>query len=299
MDTKNLVAQELIDKDDDLVDGKLNPFNKKNKLLNENNVQNILKKYGIYQNINDLLIYQIAMVHSSYSIPYINEVCSRDNVKVVPNPDGCVLLQNKSYERLEFLGDAVIENIIVSYLFNRYPDQPEGFMSFMKVNLVNRLMLSHLCRVIGLDEFLIISKTLEDKNNSRQEDKILCDIFEGFIGAMYKDFNTVNGNGYQITEKFLINLIEDEKTQIDFTELILNDTNYKDKFIKYNKNINKFTPQFNMLENIGQGADKIIKMQVIHPKTKKILGEGEGNTIKKAEQSACKDGLVKIGLLER
>lgn len=299
MDTKNIVAQELIDKDDDLVDGKLNPFNKKNKLLNENNVQNILKKYGIYQNINDLSNYQLAMVHSSYSIPYINEVCSRDNVKVVPNPDGCVLLQNESYERLEFLGDAVIENIIVSYLFNRYPDQPEGFMSFMKVNLVNRLMLSHLCRVICLDEFLIISKTLEDKNNSRQEDKILCDIFEGFIGAIYKDFNTVNGNGYQITEKFLINLIEDEKTKIDFTELILNDTNYKDKFIKYNKNINKFTPQFNMLENIGQGADKIIKMQVVHPKTNKILGEGEGNTIKKAEQSACKDGLVKIGLLER
>ena len=299
METKNLVSQELIDKDDNLVDGKLNPFNKKNKLLNENNVQNILKKYGIYQNIHNLSLYQMAMVHSSYSIPYINEVCSRDNVKVVPNPDGCVLLQNESYERLEFLGDAVIENIIVSYLFNRYPDQPEGFMSFMKVNLVNRLMLSHLCRIIGLDEYLIISKTLEDKNNSRQEDKILCDIFEGFIGAIYKDFNMVNGNGYQITEKFLINLIEDERTKIDFTELILNDTNYKDKFIKYNKNINKFTPQFNILENLGQGADKLIKMQVIHPKTNKVLGEGEGNTIKKAEQSACKNGLVKLGLLEK
>jgi ribonuclease-3 len=295
----NQVAREVVDKDDELVDGKLNPFNKKNKLLTSNNVQNILKKYGIYHNIRNLSLYQTAMIHSSYSIPYINEVCSRDNVKVVPNPDGCVLLQNDSYERLEFLGDAVIENIIVSYLFKRYPNQPESFMSPMKMNLVNRLTLSQLARVIGLDEYLIISRTLEEKNNSREEDKILCDIFEAFIGAIYQDFNAINGQGYQVTEKFMLNLVEDEESGIDFTEFILNDVNYKTKYLKYMKNINKITPQIKIIEAIGVGATKNYKVQIVHPKTKTILGEGEENTHKKATQLACKDGLLRLGLLSK
>jgi ribonuclease III len=297
LDQNNLVARELIDKADDLVDGKLNPFNKNNKLITENKVQNILKKYGIYHNIRDLSLYQSAMVHKSYSIPYINEVCSRDNVKVIPNPDGYVLLQNDTYERLEFLGDAVIENIVVSYLFNRYPDQPEGFMSFMKVNLVNRMMLGHLTRILGLNEYLIISRTLDDIGYAREEDKILCDIFEAFIGAIYQDFNNINGQGYQYAEKFMISLLEDDNTMVDFTELILNDTNYKTKFVKYSGDINKFSPKLETLEIDGEGKDKKIKVRWYHPTTKETCGEGIGNTVKKAEQAAAKDALIRLGLL--
>lgn len=297
LEQNNLVARELIDKADDLVDGKLNPFNKNNVLITENKVQNILKKYGIYHNIKNLSLYQTAMIHKSYSIPYINEVCSRDNVKVVPNPDGCILLQNDNYDRLEFLGDAVIENIIVSYLFKRYPDQPEGFMSFMKVSLVNRLMLAHLTKKLGLDEYLIVSRTLDDIGNARKEDKILCDIFEAFVGALYCDFNNINGQGYQYAEQFMINLLEHESTEVDFTELILNDTNYKTKFVKYMRDINKFTPLFEIIETDGVGLDKVTKMRVVNPRTKEVLGMGEGNNNKKAEQATAKDALVRLGLL--
>lgn len=300
--TNNLVAHELIDKSDDIVNGKLNPFNKNNVMITENKVQNILKKYGIYHNIANISLYQTAMVHKSYTIPYINEVCSRDNVKVVPNPDGCVLLQNESYDRLEFLGDAVIENIVVSYLYNRYPDQPESFLSFMKVNLVNRMMLGHLTKITGLDEYLIISRTLDDVNKAREEDKILCDIFEGFIGAIYQDFNAINGQGYQYAEKFMITLLEDERSKVDFTELILNDTNFKEKFIRYNRNFNKFVPVFEMVainggDEEGEPVEKTVTVHALHPKTNDILGVGEGKTKKKAEQAAAKNGLVKLGLL--
>tara|TARA_B100001057_G_C22816312_1_gene937580 strand:+ start:899 stop:1861 length:963 start_codon:yes stop_codon:yes gene_type:complete len=316
----NLVAQELVDVPTNEITGLLNPFNKNNILFTTNKIQNILKKYGIYHEISNESLYQTAMVHNSYSIPHINEVCSRDNVKVVPNPDGVILLQPESYERLECLGDAVIENIILSYLFKRYPDQPEGFLSFMKVNLVNRIMLSHLSNTIGLKDYLIISKTLDDKQNARLEDKILCDIFEAFIGAIFIDFNNISGNGYQVAEKFMINVIEDQNTELDFTKLILNETNHKDKFIKYSKTINKFVPKFKILQygnnhdstnkdnsninkdndntnNNNNDANNNVEVEVVNPKTNEVLGKGNGKTIKKAEQEASRRALIKLGLL--
>jgi ribonuclease III len=295
----NNVAGELIDKPDEECDGILNPFNKKNVMITTNKIQNILKKYGIYHNIYNEKLYQEAMIHESYSIPKINEVCARDSVKVVKNPDGCILLQPASYDRLEFLGDAIIELVVVNYLYKRYPDQSEGFLSMMKVHLVNRMTLSHLTKVLELDNYLIISRTLEEMQNARQDVKILCDIFESFIGALFIDFDTVNGNGYQVVERFMISLIEDENSKIDFTEFVLNDTNYKDKLIKYHRNINKFIPTFNVISTSGIGSDKVVEVEVVHPKTSEILGKGKGISNKKAEQAASKNALLKLGLLSR
>ena len=91
---------------------RINPYNNKNKLVTKNDVQNILKKYGIFQNINNLEVYQEAFTHESYSLPHIEKVMERDNLKLADHLDGVVVLRPKSYERLEYLGDAVIETII-------------------------------------------------------------------------------------------------------------------------------------------------------------------------------------------
>ena len=305
MSNNNQVSYELVATPDEIVSGYLNPFNKVNKLFTKNAVQNILKKYGIFQNINNLDLYQDAMVHESYTIGKIKEICARDNVKPVKNPDGCVLLRQNSYERLEFLGDAVIENIIVSYLYRRYPDQREGFLSTMKVNFVNRITLGHLAKVIGLPEYLIIGRTLDDLQNAREEDKILCDMFEAFIAAIYLDFNNdkhgflnsfISGSGYQVAELFLINLIEDEQSQLDITTFILDDRNYKSKILKLIKRIHKYTPEFKVSKNdISKSGEAIITMQLLNPKTKEIISEGKGQNIKKAEQDASKNALIKLG----
>ena len=127
----------------------------------------------------------------------------------------------------------------------------------------------------------------------------MCDIFEAFIGALFLDFNSVSNNGYQVAERFLITLIEDENSKIDFTEFVLNDTNYKDKLIKYHKNINKFIPVFNVISTTGIGADKVIEVEIVRPKTNEILGKGSGISNKKAEQYASKNALFKIGLLSK
>ena len=303
--TINKVSYELVATSDEIVSGYVNPFNKANKLLTKNAVQNILKKYGIYQNINNLDLYQDAMVHESYTIGKIREICSRDNVKVVKNPDGYVLLRERSYERLEFLGDAVIENIVVSYLYRRYPDQREGFLSSIKMNLVNRITLGHLAKVIGLHEYLVIGRTLDDLHNAREEDKILCDIFEAFIAAIYLDFNNdkhgflssfISGAGYQVAELFLINLIEDEASQLDITTFILDDRNYKNKIMKLIKRINKYNPTFRIAKNdITKTGETVMTVQLINPNTKEVISEGKGQNIKKAEQDASKAALIKLG----
>ena len=300
----NQVSHELVATSDDIVSGYLNPFNKLNKLFTKNAVQNILKKYGIFNNINNLDLYQDAMVHETYTIGKIKEICSRDNVKTVKNPDGCVLLRTNSYERLEFLGDAVIENIIVSYLYRRYPDQREGFLSTMKVNFVNRITLGHLSKIIGLSEYLIIGRTLDDLQNAREDDKILCDIFEAFIAAIYLDFNNdkhgfsnsfISGSGYQVAELFLINLIEDEASQLDITTFILDDRNYKNKIVKLIKRIYKYNPEFKVIKNdISKSGETIIMVQLINPKTKDIISDGKGQNVKKAEQDASKNALIKL-----
>jgi len=303
--TYNKVSFELVATPDEIVSGYINPFNKVNKLLTKNTIQNILKKFGIFQNINNLDLYQDAMVHESYTISKIKTICSRDNVKIVKNPDGCVLLRERSYERLEFLGDAVIENIIVSYLYRRYPDQREGFLSSMKMNLVNRITLGHLAKIIGLNEYLVIGRTLDDLQNARDEDKILCDVFEAFIAAIYLDFNNdkhgflssfISGAGYQVAELFLINLIEDEHSQLDITTFILDDRNYKNKIIKLIKRVHKYNPVFKVAKSdISKTGEQIITVQLTNPNTKEVIGEGKGQNMKKAEQDASKNTLIKMG----
>ena len=305
---QNRVAYELVPTPDEIVSGYLNPFNKVNKLLDKNKVQNILKKYGVYQNINNLELYQDAMVHQSYTVKKIKEICARDNVKVVKNPDGCVLLRDNSYERLEFLGDAVIENIIVSYLYRRYPEQNESFLSTMKVNLVNRITLGQLAKVIGLHEYLIIGRTLDDIQNARDEDKILCDIFEAFIAAIYLDFNNdkhgflksfISGAGYQVSELFLINLIEDEASGIDITNFILDDHNYKSKILKLVKRLYKYLPAFKVTKSDFINGSNQITIELYNPNTKETLSIGKGTNQKKAEQDASKNALIKMGYLKQ
>lgn len=285
----------------------INPYNNKNKLINKNDIQNILKKYNIFQNINNLDYYQQAFVHESYSLPYIKNIMERDNVSLITLPDGYAPLQPISYERLEFLGDAVVELITSNYLFERFPDEDEGFLSKLRVSLVNRIAMAHFTRILGLSKFLLISKTLEEKENARFKESILEDIFEAFIGAIFLDFNQDkhgflskfnSGAGFQVAEKFLINLIEDLNTEIDFTELILDDGNYKGKLVKYFKMVHKTSISFKTLDSSGISSDKEVIIQIVRDDTGNVIGKGTGKDTKQAQHNGAKLTLIKLGLIE-
>ena len=249
------VAKRAVDLDEyELTsEGTINPFNKHNKPITPNWIQNLLKKYGNYRNIQNIDIYQKAFVHTSYTIDYIKEVCLRDNVQVKENPDGCMLLQEDSYEKIEFLGDTIIESIIGSYIFKRFKGAGEGFLSNMKKQLISRWTLGHLAEKCNFGEYMVISKTQDDKRNARKDIKKLCDVFEAFIAAIYLDFNNkpdnsfrdyLSGPGYQMAEKFLINILEDENTQLDMTTLILQNENYKSKLKQYLNRMHNTEPVY-------------------------------------------------------
>jgi len=272
---------------------KVHPFNNKNKLLTKNDVQNILKKYGIFHNIGNLNIYQEAFVHESYSMPHIQKVLLRDNLTLGDKLDGVVPLQNKSYERLEYLGDAIIEGVISAYLFERYPDQDEFFLSRMRVSLVKGQSCTHLSKILGLGKHLLISKAMEERENARIKENILEDIFEAFIGAIYMDFKS-----FDVCNQFIINLIEDERTRINFVEMILDDGNYKNKLVDYVRKIFKTSVKFKVSEIIDDNTVKIYIAEAIRGDNNEVISSGRGTDNKKAYHDAAKNGLIKYNVLK-
>ena len=225
---------------------KINPYNFNNRFIKKNEIENILRRYGIFQTVNDLSLYQKAFTHDSYCWNHTNEIMERDEVKIVDKPEGAIELQTVSYQRLEFLGDRVINLIIAFYLFERYPEQNEGFLTKIYSKIVDSKGLAKLARKVNFGQYILFSRHLDEKNNARNKDKYLEDCFEAFIGALFYDFATklnasgyvtaadfIIGPGFQICQKFIVNMIEDEETGIDFVELIGKDRNYKQKMNTY------------------------------------------------------------------
>jgi dsRNA-specific ribonuclease len=236
------VEQLVIDDDNK----KINPYNFNNRFIKKNEIENILRRYGIFQTVNDVSLYQQAFTHDSYCWHHTKEIMERDEVEIIDKPEGAIELQNVSYQRLEFLGDRVVNLIIAFYLFERYPKQNEGFLTKIYSKIVDSKGLAKLARKVNFGQYLLFSRHLDEKNNARTKDKYLEDCFEAFIGALFYDFATklnasgyvtaadfIIGPGFQICQKFIVNLIEDEETCIDFVELIGKDRNYKQKINTY------------------------------------------------------------------
>ena len=192
------------------------PYNNMNILIEEEEVNKILRDYGISFKCYNVDIYRKAFVHKSY-------ITRKNDNFVTGNkncPEDCLPLQEQSYERFEYLGDSVLSTTVANYLYQRYPDQNEGFLTKMRSKLVNGHMLGDLCRKVGLSKWVIISKQVEE-NNGRDNYKILEDVFEAFICAIFLDFNKKkmnlknhkSGIGFQIAEQWIINVLE---SKIDF-----------------------------------------------------------------------------------
>ena len=300
--------KELPSGDHMIVNGqlKLNPYNFNNKLITKNEIENLLKKYGVFQNINDLTLYQNAFVQESYCVKRIQETIDRDNVELIKRPEGALELQPKSNETLEYLGDAILSGVIASYLFERFPREQEGFLSKMRTKLVNKHALAYLTRVMKLEPYIIVSRFTEDMCGGRTKDRYLEDVFEALIGAIYLDFNNhkINiynsffaGTGYQVAQRFILNLIEDEDTGLDFTDLILNDTNYKDQLIKYFQRVHKKTPTYNKVKMEGPMTNRTFTIE-IEDIEGKVIGTARGKTVKEGQQLASKRALIGMGLIE-
>ena len=127
MTTKEIMQDGDISKEysGDLI---FNPYNPNNKEISENEVCDILKKYGVPDKVHNINLYKRAFIHRSYcKRPKLEN--DANGIIIAQKPDNCISLKTKSNERLEFLGDGVLENITKYYLYRRFPKENEGFMT--------------------------------------------------------------------------------------------------------------------------------------------------------------------------
>ena len=316
-------------------DGSLvyNPYNPANKEITLNEVQSILTEFGITTKVHNIELYKRAFIHRSYTKrPKLENDLS--NVKIAEQPPNCMSLKTKSNERLEFVGDGVLELITKYYLYRRFPKEDEGFMTEKKIALVKNEHIGKLAYQMRLNKWFVLSRNTEEKNTRNNLKKLGC-LFEAFIGALFLDFNKISvndehgwfkntfvcGPGFQMAQIFIEAVFE---KYVDWQQLISFDDNFKNILqVKIQKEF-KTTPAY--LE-ISRDADKGYVMGVylclgkpIHAVTpheavdycvygsfaaiqsefveKKYvfvrLGTGNHCVKKKAEQSACEEAIEAI-----
>ena len=262
---------------------KTNPYNKNNKLITENDIINIMETLNINDlKINNILLYQRSFIHKSYCI----ELYKDSDFK---NIDDSLDLQEISYETMEFLGDAILGSVVVSYLYERFYqiyNQDEGFLTYLKNRLVCGEMNAYLSNKLGFGKHLIISKHIEDKCDGRSNKNSLNNVFESFIGAIFLD------NNYEFTKNILLIIIE---KYVDFTDLIIKNNNYKEQIIKYLQHNYKANPSFKIIIDENGALNKSFCCNLIFKD--EIIAKGYGENKKKAEQSAAKNGLIHFKVL--
>lgn len=329
-------AKTLLQDDDINREGEeliFNPYNNENKEITLNEVQSILTSYGVPGKVFNINLYKRAFIHKSYTKrPILENI--RENITIEEKPDDCLPLKTKSNERLEFLGDGVLECITKYYLYRRFPKENEGFMTEKKIALVKNESIGRLAYEMGLHKWYIISKHAEEKKIRTNLKKLGC-LFESFLGALFLDFNKISindeddwfknvfvtGPGFQIAQIFVEKIFE---KHIDWTALIKNDDNYKNILqVKVQKHF-KITPDYMEISHdleegykmgvyicLGQSIhglthdnsipfEQFSNFQEIseyveeHNKVLVFLGEGLHKIKKKAEQIACEESIKKI-----
>lgn len=229
-----------------------NPYNNNNKEITQIEIQQLLKRYGVPGNIFNDKLYKRAFVHKSYVKKPLLEN-EKENIVVVEKPHDCLPLSTKSNERLEFLGDGVLECITKFYLYRTYPKENEGFMTEKKIAIVKNEHIGRIAYEMGLHKWFIISKNAEEKNTRTNIKKLGC-LFEAFLGALFLEFNKISikdeecwfenifvtGPGFQIAQIFIENIFA---KHVDW-KLIDEDDNFKNILqVKIQKEF-KVTPHY-------------------------------------------------------
>lgn len=265
--------------DDDIVkeDGQLifSPYNPLNKEVTDSFIQSILEKYQVpSSHIYNINLYKRAFIHKSYvKRPALEN--EANGVTIEPKPDDCMPLKTKSNERLEFLGDGVLECITKYYLYKRFPKANEGFMTEKKIALVRNEHIGKLAYEMGLHKYLIISKHAEEKKIRTNLKKLGC-LFEAFLGALFLDFNKISiqdeeewfdskfttGPGFQMAQIFVESIFENH---VNWVNLIKEDSNYKNILQVKIQKIFKVTPTYLIIQEndeIGYEVGVFLVMNV-------------------------------------
>jgi ribonuclease-3 len=282
-------------------------YNEHNITLDINFINNMLVKYDINHKINNFDIIQNAFIHKTYSKNYYikeynkeksgkNQIYCKVAYHLITNNikdcnKTCLDLFESSNERLEWFGDAKLADIISTYLEQRYPNEDEGFLTLLRSKLVMKNTLYEIGKNLGLHKYIIMSKNFEYYENGRDNVDAIEDCFEALIGALYKEFEQ-NKCEYKL-RLFVINLYEKE---LDITNIIKMDNNYKAKIMEYYHKLYKKNPIYKE-EHDETNENNLFKVNIIEPLNHEIIGSGIGKTKKKAEQNAAQNALIYLQLI--
>ena len=230
-------------------------FNEMNKAITREDINKITG----FNPIN-VLYYQKAFIHKSV-------------LRFITDED-----LNASYERYEFLGDSVLNLIIAKFIFIKYPNKEEGYLTRIRTKLVNGKTLAFLAKKLNLNQFLILSKNVETIGG-RNNDRILEDVFEAFLCSINMDL------GYKYVEDFVLRIINEF---IDFG-VVEEDNNYKDILLRKCQQTMQINPEYELVSTTGPAHKKVFtSVAIINGKK---YASGTGNTKKESEQVASKNTL--------
>jgi len=224
----------------------------------EKNIKEFETKLGV--SFNDINVLRHAFIHRSY----INE----------HKESGL-----EHNERLEFLGDAVLELVVTDFLFKRYSEKTEGELTAYRAALVNTNSLSVASTRLGLNEYLHLSKG-ESKDTGRARQYILANTFEAVVGALYLD------QGYQAAEKFIADNLFGLIDEIISKRLWQDSKSLFQEKAQENAGV---TPQYELIEEKGPDHDREFVIGAYLGK--ELIATGKGRAKQEAEQEAAKNAL--------
>lgn len=211
-------------------------------------------------NFKDKNLLKQAFIHRSY----INE---NPNMSLCHN------------ERLEFLGDAVLELIVTDFLYKKYPSYTEGELTSLRSALVNAVIISEIASEIGMNDYLLLSKG-EAKDTGKARQYILANTYEAYMGAIYLD------QGYKAAEKFVADTI------LPHTEKIVANKLWRDAKSLVQEKAQEFagvTPSYKVVSESGPDHDKHFTVGILFGTD--LIAEGKGKSKQEAEQKAAEAAL--------
>lgn len=222
------------------------------------NLDQLRKTIGI--EFQDETLLQQALVHRSF----LNE-----------NPDFAL----RSNERLEYLGDALLDFIVGEYLYQRYPEMDEGELTGLRAGIINGTGLARLARTLDLGRYVYLSRG-EDERGGRERLGLLSDVFEALVAAIYLD------RGLGTAREFVVSLVEREVARIVEGGL---ERDYKSRLQEWTQRELGMTPSYRTVMEHGPDHAKEFTVEVLVGQ--EVYGTGRGTSKQAAEQRAAGEAL--------
>lgn len=217
---------------------------------------------------NDISLLNLAMTHSSYA--------NEHRLGVVENN-----------ERLEFLGDTILNLVVSQYLYKKYPNHPEGELTKIRAKVVCEYSLAYVAKKINTGKFLLLGRG-EEATGGRDRESILADAAEAIVGALYMD------SDFETTSSILLNLFESDIVRAVAKGDLFND--FKTELQEFVQKNGKSNMEYMVVKEEGPDHNKKFFIDVFIDG--EVIGSGNGRNKKDAEQMAARKALIRLGVFD-